>query len=63
MSKHIELFYNTLNTQRKIEIDDFDEERVFLTIRKTVKGLENEFEDVLLTKKECRESGKILLIK
>lgn len=56
ISKHIELFYDTHHMERKIEIDEWNKnECIFLTIRKTVKGLENEFEDVLLTKKECRE--------
>jgi hypothetical protein len=62
MSKHISLEYNNSGVERKIEIDETDQ-GIFLSIRKMVKGLEHEFEDVLLTKKECRELAEMLLIK
>lgn len=56
---HIDLIYT--KPERKIEIDNTDI-GIWLTIRKTVKGLEDDFEDVLITVEECRKLAKILLL-
>lgn len=56
----IKITYNNKNVERIIEIDPFDDEMIFITIRKGIEALDHEFEDVLLTKSECRNLCKIL---
>lgn len=60
MSKHMDLFYDKCGVERKISIDNTGN-GIFLSISKTVKGLENECEDVLLTKEDCEFLGNLLI--
>lgn len=55
----IELNVNVMNIGRNISIKTCAQ-GIWLTIRKNVKGLEHEFEDVLLSKKECEQLINIL---
>jgi len=63
MPEKIEMYirYDNENIKRQFEIDITGKNEIFLTIRKNVKGLEHEFEDVLLTKDECESLGRLLI--